>query len=176
MKTILFTLLLAFSITNINAQDLNDTNPKTFEFGIRHGYTTWDVATNDASYSTIHLSLGVFAEANISEKFGIRLETNYSRNGLLEIPLLLKYKITNKFEIFGGAELDFSFDSNNLFEDKQFGGALVLGAQYNINKKWYIDARYIHGVTDQFAVFNGVGGTPNFGKRQSFNFGVGYKF
>ncbi|WP_299110295.1 outer membrane beta-barrel protein [uncultured Winogradskyella sp.] len=157
------------------AQDSLTAKSKTFDFGIRHGYSHFNLRASEYRYDKINLYAGLFVETNISDKLGIRLETNYSHHSLLEVPLLLKYQISDKFEIYGGAELSYSFHSNtNSFNaDKEFGGALILGLQYNINSHWFIDARYKHGFTDQFAMpfdFN------HYGKSRTVSVGVGFKF
>ena len=178
MKLFIFTFLLIISITTVIAQDSNqETSSKKFNFGIKHGYSSWDIKSEYDSYSDIHLSAGLFIEKPLSEKFGLRLEVNYSRREILEIPLLLSYKLSNKFELLGGVELDYAYgdyDRTNL-QNKSTGISLVLGTQYNINSHWFVDVRYIHGLSNQFVIGNSVN-NYSFGKRRSFGFGVGYKF
>ena len=177
MKKSLFTSLILFSFISLNAQDSSTSNRTKFDFGIRHGYSNWDISTDYRSYNNLQLYAGLFVETDITKRFGIRLETNYSRRGLLEIPLLLQYKISNKFELFTGAELSYSFDNFDNYDadDREFGGALIFGVQYNINNHWFLEARYNHGITDQFSI-----GTNNdpvlFGKKRVVSVGIGYKF
>lgn len=177
MKIFLFTTLFVFSIFSLQAQDYSSSNKTKFDFGIRHGYSNWDISTDYNSYNNFQLYAGLFIETEISEHFGVRIETNYSRRGLIEAPLLLKYKISNKFELYGGAELIYSFNSYDNYNanDKEFGGAFVFGVQYNINEHWFIEARYTHSFTDQFSI-GSYGESPLFGKKRTVSFGVGYKF
>jgi len=176
MKNLLITLLIIFSIFSLNAQDTITTKKNTFDFGIRHG---WRHSTTNRGYDradNINLYVGLFVETDISERFTLRLETNHSRFGLLEVPLLLKYKISDKFELLGGGEIDYFYDNNQFFSDKkEFGGAFILGVQYNINSHWFIEARYTHGFTDQFPVFY-YNDDFVFGKKRIVSFGLGYQF
>ena len=54
--------------------------------------------------------------------------------------------------------------------------SLTLGTQYNINNHWFLEARYNYGLADEHVVDNTFIGTPYFGKKRNFSFGVGYKF
>ncbi|MBC3847806.1 porin family protein [Winogradskyella echinorum] len=177
MRKLCFTTLLICAISITAAQDSSDLNSSMFDFGIRHGYSNWDISTDYSGYNNFQLYAGLFVETNFSERLGIRLETNYSRRGLIEVPLLLKYKISDKFEFYGGTELIYSFDSYDNYnaKDKEFGGSFIFGMQYNINKHWFIEVRYNHGFTDQFSIGR-YGESPMFGKKRTISFGVGYKF
>ena len=178
-KTILLGALMLVTIIGANAQDQALKTVKKYNFGIRHGYSTWDIKAENAGYSEINLFAGLFVETEISKKFSLRLEANYSRKALLEIPLILNYKVSDKFEIFGGAEATLSldkYDDDNIYGDKSLGSSLIIGAQYNINSNWFVDARYIHGLSNQYSIFKGFENDPSFGKRRTVNFGIGYKF
>ncbi|BAO77117.1 porin family protein [Winogradskyella sp. PG-2] len=180
MKNLCFTTLLIFtiSIATATAQDSTALKKKKFDFGIRHGYSIWDVNASNSGLSDTNLYVGLFLETRLSKKLSIQLEANYSHSNLLELPVLLKYRISDKFEIYGGAQLEVSLDDNiqEAFKNKRLGTSLVLGAQYNINTHWFIDARYTHGLTNQIRVFNGFDTESIYGKKSTVNFGVGYKF
>ncbi|WP_282043507.1 porin family protein [Winogradskyella flava] len=176
---ILITTFAVFSISNLFAQDFTDVKTKAFNFGARLGTSIYTIKAPNDSRSWNGLYAGVFIEKRLSDKWGIQLESNYIGSSILQFPLLLKYKITDKLEIYGGGTLDVSLEQKNsaeVFRNKRFGASLILGAQYNINSHWFIEGRYIHGLTSQFPIFQGFDSQSIYGKKRSFNFGIGYKF
>ncbi|EDP70079.1 hypothetical protein FBALC1_11117 [Flavobacteriales bacterium ALC-1] len=180
-KIISITALVLFTMSTLIAQDSTDVKNKGFNFGVRIGYSAYSFNTNNrAPYGSGYYG-GLFFEKRLSEKWALQFETNFNYTGssTLQFPILLKYKISGKFEIFGGPQLDYSFEQTTMSiesRNKRFGASLVIGAQYNINSKWFVEARYIYGLTDQFPVYEGANPTSAFTKKNSFNFGVGYKF
>ena len=178
-KTILTAVLFISSIFYVFAQDSTNVKPKTYEFGIRLGTSIYNIESEFENPSFTGLYGGLFVQKHFSEKFSIQLEANYTGQDLLSFPVLLNYKITDKFEVYGGAELNFSLGQPNVaeeFRNKRFGASLVIGAKYNIDSKWFIEGRYSHGVSDQFPIFQGFGTESVYGKRRIFNIGIGYKF
>lgn len=181
MKTFLITLFLAFSISNIYAQDSTNVKNKTFNFGSRVGYNAYTINTSERMPYANGYYGGLFFEKRLSYKWALQLETNfnYSGSSTLQLPLLLKYRITEKFEIYGGPQLEYSFEQktiNKELRNKRLGASLVLGTQYNINSNWFVEVRYIYGLTNQFPIFQGFENASVYGKRHSFNLGLGYKF
>jgi opacity protein-like surface antigen len=177
MKNLCFTTLLICFISFATAQDSTNVDNKNFQFGLRHGYSLSDISDGYNVLSETNLYVGAFFETKLSKRLSLQLETNYSRSALLEIPLLLKYKITDKFQLYAGPQLDLSLGNNNRngFEDEDFGASLVFGLQYNMSKHWFVEARYTYGISDQF-IFNEFSTVPSFGNKQSFGVGLGYKF
>ncbi len=175
----IFTFITVFLISTFisSAQDEIITSKNKFHFGIRHGYSELNISNNYTSRGRTSVYAGLFLSKSLSEKFSLQLEANYSQSVLLDIPLLLKYKLTNKFDLFTGPQLNLSIDNGSLrgFEDEKYGSSFLLGAQYNINSHWFIDARYTYGLTDQFLI-DVYDETPHYGSKNSFNFGIGYKF
>lgn len=93
-------------------------------------------------------------------------------DSFLEIPILIKYHINDKFEIFLGPKLDLVFNKANIFPspDNPINLSLAAGIQYNISKQFFVEGRYIKGLTD-----------PRFGFSReeaidTFKWGVGFKF
>ena len=177
MKNLCFTTLLVCFISFTNAQDSTSVDNNKFNFGLRHGYSLSNISNSYNSVSETSLFIGAFFETKLSDKLSLQIETNYSRSSLLEIPLLLKYRITNKFQLYSGPQLDLSLGNNNRngFEDENFGASLIFGLQYNMSKHWFVEARYTYGISDQF-IFNEFSTIPSFGNKQSFGVGLGYKF
>ncbi|GAB5564001.1 MAG: hypothetical protein Wins2KO_10640 [Winogradskyella sp.] len=175
----LCTVLFICSVNYLNAQESTNPPKSSIDFGLRFGNSFYDIRSNGNVISDFNLYVGAFAEKSLSEKWALRIETNYSGSSVMQFPILLKYKFNNKFEIYGGPQLDFSFEQKNTLEElrnKRFGASLVFGAQYNISTKWFIEARYIYGLSNQYPIFNGSGIESTFTNKQSFNFGIGYKF
>ncbi|WP_282147953.1 outer membrane beta-barrel protein [Algibacter lectus] len=59
---------------------------------------------------------------------------------------------------------------------ESLAASLTLGTQYNINKHWFIEARYNYGLADKHVVNNNLNEAPILGNKNNFSFGVGYKF
>ncbi|WP_422104271.1 porin family protein [Winogradskyella sp.] len=181
MKNFLFSVVVLFSISNGLAQEVTEAKSKTYDFGVRIGYNNYTINSTGQNPSGHGYYGGLFLERSLSEKLALQIEINYNYSGssTLQLPLLLKYRIADKFEIFSGPQLDFSFEQKTLNEEsrnKRWGASLLFGVQYNINSHWFADMRYILGLTDQFPIFQGVNVESIYGKRRSFNIGLGYKF
>ena len=181
MKTYLFTFFAFFSILIGFAQDSTNVTKKSFDFGVRTGYNNYFIQSPGTNPNGSGYYAGLFIETSLSEKLALQVETNfnYSGSSILQLPVLFKYRINEKFEFYAGPQLDFSFEQNNLNSEsrnKRWGASLILGAQYNIDKHWFIDARYVHGLADQFPIFQGFGVDPLYSKIRTFNLGLGFKF
>lgn len=183
MKKISVIILITMNLISvINAQNNEETSPKSWDFGMRVGYINYDLRADNTNLKNGHgYYAGLFLEKHISEKWAFQLEANYNYSGFstLHLPFLAKYNLSKKFQLYAGPQLDFSFEQNSFDEDyknKRFGASIVLGVQYNIDSHWFIDARYNHGVTNQFPVFQGIDSPVDYGKKTSFNIGLGYKF
>lgn len=97
---------------------------------------------------------------------------------LLEIPLMLNYKISKTVEIDGGVSVDYNF-SNIPFDKKiSFGG--LVGLRFNISDRVSIISRYIYGITSmrdvEYTVVNPPANTTNLKSYwRTFQLGIGYK-
>ena len=72
---------------------------KSFNFGIRHGYISTTLSNESGGITDQDVYVGLFATKRLSEKISVQIEANSDFSSVLEIPLLLKYNITNKFEV-----------------------------------------------------------------------------
>ncbi|NRB82656.1 MAG: PorT family protein [Winogradskyella sp.] len=181
MKYFLIPVFIVFLSINAFAQDNDNPLDNSFTFGLRTGYNTFALSADNLTPYTSGYYGGFFFEKKLSEIWALQFETNFNYNGssTLQFPLLLKYKIAEKFQLFGGPQLSYSFEQKNIDKanrNKRFGMSLILGMQYDISKKWFVEARYTHGLTDQFSVFQGLNVDPVFAKQRSFSLGIGYKF
>ena len=137
-----------------------------------------DVPNLPVTITTIGISsfhLGVFGEINLSEKSSILTEVLYTREGsmvnlqaiafeqkvdYIKIPILYSHNIfTDNLSVHFGPQFGYlvkdyvEFDNNDgdPFTDadfKSFEFSTVLGAEYKINKKLKVGARYNLGITD----------------------------
>tara|TARA_B110000967_G_C18650508_1_gene443095 strand:- start:54 stop:665 length:612 start_codon:yes stop_codon:yes gene_type:complete len=203
MKKVLFTaVVVLLGLGNVSAQEV--------KFGAKVGLNssnfTGDLEDSDAK---IGFNLGAFAEISLSDKFIFQPELLFSTQGTsledstdseaykqtikanyLNIPLLIKYGITDKFALEFGPQLGFllsakakveeTFDGETIsieqdikdsFKSIDFG--LNFGASFDVAENIMIGARYNLGLSDitdgedseDFKVQNAV-----------FSFSVGYRF
>ncbi|WP_111707809.1 outer membrane beta-barrel protein [Lutibacter citreus] len=146
---ILVTLL---SFKPAKAQSLN-------VFGFKAGVHFVDIKDKLSDGAVTHVNkqgfyLGAFMEFRRSVNFSIQPEIYYSGNknkideniALLHIPILLKYKLGNRFEIYGGPESQFLLSVENEIINKGNFKKFILsgsvGVGILITDEISIDARY----------------------------------
>ncbi|EDP71640.1 hypothetical protein FBALC1_04112 [Flavobacteriales bacterium ALC-1] len=88
----------------------------------------------------------------------------------IQVPILLKYNISEKFHAVAGPNLAFLLDTGDGI--KSFNFALDLGVSYNISDKIALDARYDWGQTNLLE----NGDSDNYIKINNIQFGVVYRF
>ena len=153
--------------------------------------------------SKVGFHVGLYAEWAIAEKFSIQPEVLYSAQGAegkedgvdlkmnldyINIPVMFKYKATDKLSIEAGPQVGFlinskfkaesiegdaSMDAKDAFKKIDF--SIGLGAGYDITEKFNVGVRYMAGVsnileskfwgTDDYKAHNNV-----------FSLSVGYRF
>lgn len=196
-KLSLVALIAIFSLTLMQAQ----TNVKFgITGGLLNSNTDidisvlgFDVANIDAINVT-GFNIGAFADIELSEKFHIQPELTYGSAGKLAfvyLPVMMKYYVADKINIQAGPQLSFSTDlqdikdglkdidnilNTNVNLDKAFnstGVDLVFGAGYDINDKFFVQARYGLEVTNRYSgpLNNSLSVRAN-----TFTVGVGYSF
>lgn len=170
MKKTIFLITTFFIIYGASAQETETVIPFKTKFGIKGGLTfltNSNLEFNESAY------VGLFSETRISKKWSLQNEVLISPSeGFLEIPILIKYHINDKFEILLGPKLDLIVDGVNDFPRRNgnINLSLAAGVQYNISKRFFIEGRYSKGLTD-----------PRFGFDRdtaidTFKFGIGFKF
>lgn len=214
MKKILLSAVFLFSALSY-AQDV--------KFGAKVGLNISNLSGDvEDTKSLIGAHLGGFAEISISEKFAIQPELLFSMQGAkseysesdidysyseetktklnyLNIPLLAKYYVADKFALLAGpqfgilmsAKEDYEFSEtlsgttdsgSESIDAKEFYKSLALsfnlGASYSITENFFVDARYNLGLSSIAKDY-----TDEFGDSTSlkinnnvFQFSVGYKF
>ena len=183
------------------------------EFGIKGGLNianqnySGDGAPSPSSIIGFHL--GGFVDIKIAEKLYIQPELLYSTQGskfnlvvnnegtdfdtentfklaYMNIPVMFKYYVAEKFSLEAGPQIGFlvdsklevnvfgqsvSQDAKDLFESVDFG--FNLGAGYDITKKFSAGVRYNFGLTN---VMKTESGDNSKIKNSVFSLSVGYKF
>jgi opacity protein-like surface antigen len=214
MKKILFSAIL-LATGFVNAQEI--------KFGAKLGLNVSNFSGDVTdSKSLIGAQIGGFAEIAISDKFAIQPEllfsmqgakTNYSETDVdysyseasktklnyLNIPVLAKYSLSEKFSILAGPQFGILMSAKEDFDvsetisgvtdsysesvdAKDFYKTLALsfnlGATYSITENIFVDARYNLGLSSISKDF-----TDEFGdsfssdiKNNVIQFSVGYKF
>lgn len=146
------------------------------------------------------LNLGVFAELQLSDKFSVQPELNYSQLGTkiseagdsykfkfntLAVPVLAKYHIAN-FALIAGPQLSFVTSAKQTLSISGVGSetsdvkadykgtdfSLVFGAEYGFADKFVAGARYQAGLSD----INKVAEAGYKTTASAFTLSIGYKF
>lgn len=160
MKKIILSIIAVLTFGVISAQDL--------KFGARAGLDLLSAKVDGGgSVSATGFYAGGFVEFGIADKFSLQPGLNYhaaSKDGVdfnyLSIPVLAKYNVADKFNLYAGPSLFYSLESDD--EDKtRFN--LDLGASYDITENFFVDPRYSIGLTGDVKVSH-------------FLIGVGYRF
>lgn len=176
-----FCVILLLNFNLVKSQSLN-------QFGIKAGANLMEMRSklSDESVAKVNKTgfyLGAFMEFRRSLNFSIQPEINYSSTenlvgdniGLLHIPVLFKYKIGNKLELFGGPESQFLLAVNNTDikgdSYKKYILALDAGAGFLISNNLTIEARYNLAVSNYMDQGNHQNIKLNF-----IQVGLAYKF
>lgn len=172
-KIILTTAFIISTITSVFAQTYSEDDKNKTTFGVKAGIDQTFVSNADSSFDQINYYAGLFAETRLSKKSSFQFELRYStykQDHFIEVPLLLKYHITDKFRLFVGPRLDFILDDRPT-NAKNFSLAAELGLEYDISKNFFINATMSYSFENQINLDQ-----FNVGSRQNIRFGIGYKF
>lgn len=205
MKKIILTVVVVFAFSFANAQET--------KFGVKGGLNvanqnySGDDAPSPSSIIGFHI--GGFVEIKIADKFSIQPELLYSAQGskfnlevpyeggiystentfklsYINIPVMFKYYVAEKFSLEAGPQIGFlvdsklktnvigqsvSQDAKDLFESVDFG--FNLGVGYDFTKKISAGIRYNLGLTN---VMKTESGDNSEAKNSVFSLSVGYKF
>ncbi len=178
MKKTLLLLVVAFVFTNISYSQDDDLSFKSktihgFKAGLNQSYLN---TSSDNGYSGLELYGGFFAETSLSRKISFQYELMYSYTddiSFLEIPLLLKYHLNDRWSFMAGPKLD-------VIANKSIEGAIYeplsvsisLGVQYDISKRFFVEGRYGFGLSKQLITDS----NSNTFSRSTLRLGVGYRF
>jgi opacity protein-like surface antigen len=185
-KTILLTVCIIIAVCSAQAQtetetETEKTKNKKVKFGFRTGY---ELQVNDSNLdSKLNLPyFGVLTDITISEKWSLQIELNLRSanreelflNGFkqsynevyLTVPALLKYHINDNFKIYTGTQVLSASLVNDIYGLKKWNG--ILGVEYNLSEKFFIEARFRHGFEERRF-------KNNF-RNNTIGIGIGYKF
>ena len=164
----------------INGEWVDSENKKTFETLNPENNEPWAKKYSDekfVNYKTNNLAeflkkIKTF-ENIIIENFNDKIDENI---GLLHIPVLFKYRVGTRFEIYGGPESQFllsveGIDINKDKKYKKFILAATAGVGILISDEFTIDARY------NLAISNYIDFGYHTNKKLNFiQIGLAYKF
>ncbi len=159
MKNKLFILLtlIVVNVTSITAQEEETDKKNTTTFGIRGGIN----GSFSKSFFETEFYGGLFAETRLSKHWSIQNELNVSYGGSndtsLGVPIFIKYYFTDKFSVFGGPRLDVNISRGFINQvngpvnsfirlPSPVGLSAEIGGQYNITKRFFVEARYNYSI------------------------------
>ncbi|SNR33791.1 outer membrane beta-barrel protein [Lutibacter flavus] len=176
-----FFVIFLLNFNQVKSQNLN-------QFGLKAGANLMGIKDKLSDGNTTQVNktgfyIGAFMEFRKSLNLSIQAEINYSSTdnkindniGLLHIPLLIKYKLGEKFEIYGGPESQFllSVSQTDIKGDeyKKFILAADLGVGLIVSDALTLDARYNLAISN----YRDLGYRQNI-KLNFLQIGLAYKF
>ncbi|MFD0861631.1 outer membrane beta-barrel protein [Sungkyunkwania multivorans] len=185
-KRIALLLILISSITIAWAQSTT--------FGVNAGLynvtATAKLEAQDAprsSESDAGFYLGILADISLSDKVHVQPAVNYantSGDGWVQLPIMFKYYAAPKFYLQAGPQGTFSLEDGGGIVNT-FGLDLGFGLGFDIDKHFFIEARYALELTDRTPdaiAASSFGFDPSLGsfdirtKLNTLQFGLGYRF
>lgn len=162
LKILIFSLTISF----FNAIDAKS----QVHFGVKGGVNlTKGAFENTSTDLAISYHLGVLAQFDFTEKIYLQPELLFSQKGwgipkgnfnekgdmilsYLNLPVLVGFKLNKDISLLTGPELGFKLNEkrkpgsgfSDIYGNFDFG--LALGVNYQLNSRFGIDLRYIHGL------------------------------
>lgn len=179
MKKIIFLILFQFSIVFAQTQ-------KSTVYGLKGGLNNSilrgkELDGSKTGFTGYEVYGALFSDTSLSKKFNFENELLFSYTddyNFIEFPLHIKYKCSQKVNVFIGPKLDFIADNDNEnfergYRFKNFGVSTEIGTQYNLTKRFFAEVRYSKSFTKQVddLVLEIYGG-----KRNTIRLGLGIKF
>jgi len=140
MKKVLFILVVAIvGLGNVNAQGSN--------FGITAGFHNLslkiDVLGMTESESSQGFFVGVTSDFSLSDKFSLQPQLQFATSSQdgdsleqLILPIMLKYHVTEKFNLQAGPQLDYLLDDSDDLNAIGFG--LGFGAGFDFSERFLL--------------------------------------
>lgn len=160
IKKILLPIIFFLFLFNVHGQDSR--------YGMRIGANLSSISSDnipeDLDDSRIGVVVGFFAEYALTNRIGIQPELQFSSEGnkednlrinYLQLPILFKYNFNEIVNIQLGPQAGlkiWEWEDDGIMEDNfnTFNFAAVGGIGFNINDNFFIDARYIYGLTNVY--------------------------
>ena len=203
MKKVLFiAVVVLLGLGNVNAQEV--------KFGAKVGLNSSNFTGDTEGFdSKIGFNLGAYAEISLSDKLTFQPELLFSTQGAssedsfenetfkltikanyLNIPLMMKYGLTDKFALEFGPQLGFllsakgkaegTFDGQAISEEedlkdffKSIDFGLNFGASFDVAENIMIGARYNLGLSN---IMDEEDSGDDKVQNAVFSFAVGYRF
>jgi opacity protein-like surface antigen len=173
MKKVLFIAVVVFGLGKLSAQGSN--------FGITAGFHNLSLKIDGLgmteSESGQGFFVGVTSDFSLSDKLSLQPQLQFATSSQdgdsveqLILPIMLKYHVTEKFNIQAGPQLDYVLsDSEGL---NAIGFGLGFGAGYDFSEKIFVSTRYALGLS------NRLEDAPSeiSLKLNTFQIGLGYRF
>jgi len=172
-KIVCIAVMALLGFGNVNAQE--------FKYGIIAGFHNLSISASDEGITVSAdgqgIYAGVFGEYNLSENLNLHTEFQYasaSKDGestnLLVLPILVKYYVSEQFNIQAGPQLDYI--TSEVEDANDFGVGIGVGAGFDISKNFFINTRYTFGLSNRLSELpSGVSIKFNI-----FQAGLGYRF
>ena len=171
MKKLIVAMCMALFSMGTQAQEKGD-----FAVGVHAGATITEVEILKEKESLTQFGIGAFAQYNFTNHWRVELEGNYhpmkehTSDFLLGLNFHYLINVSDNFKIYPLLGYAFAFVHSETFTEKNVtiegddttdGGIQVgLGAQYNLNDKWFISADYKYqpGIFgDGHVIMGGIG-------------------
>ena len=144
-KIFLCAVITVFGLLNTNAQEI--------QFGAKAGVGFTSLKVKSQSFSVTNSEtgfyLGGFAEIGVFDVLTFRPELLYvaiEDLNQITIPLMVKYEVSEEFNVLAGPSLGFLLDVNDGF--KSFNYGIEIGAAYGIIEGLFVEARYNIGLAN----------------------------
>lgn len=159
---------------------------KSVDFGLKFG-ANYSIITG--LYEDLGVYGGFFSSVNLkNDKFSIQGELLFSNTDdiyFLELPVSLKYKLSDNFYLFSGPRFNWLInnedkytkemnDPEDVYYFKKFGFGWEIGVLHPIYKNWFLEGRFNYNFTKQ--IDNDFYGDYYSSRVNTVRIGVGYKF
>ncbi|WP_459209625.1 porin family protein [Aquimarina rhabdastrellae] len=182
-KSLLFGLItLMFGVYTIQAQG----SKYGMRIGVNASSIDSDNLTGDLDENRYGLVVGFLAEYNLSDKWSLQPELQYSAQGnkeknlrtnYLQLPIILKYNVTNTFNVHAGPQVGLKIweweDKLDAFDNSTFDFAGVVGVGVDVFENFFVDLRYALGLTNVFE--NDMPSLDIDGQSRNIQLSIGYK-
>lgn len=180
MKKLILVCMVCLIGGTVSAQGL--------DLGLKVGANFANISDATGGSSKTGFVVGAFAGAKLGDKMGIQADLLYSQQGAafkpgdidlsyVNIPVVLKYFVTESIHVHAGPQFGFKIDDNlksDIIEAESFDLAGVAGVGLDLPLGIRADARYNFGLTDIFKSSDANIKAP--GKNAVFTVSVGYSF
>jgi hypothetical protein len=199
-KVLLIVVVTLLGLGNVNAQEV--------KYGAKIGLNSSNLRGDVDFDSKIGFNIGAFAEISLSDKLIFQPELLFSTQGAkfeesgananatvsikinyLNIPLMLKYGVTDKLFLEFGPQLGFLLSGKSKYEStyggetdsgeqdikdssKSFDFGLNFGASFDVAENIMIGARYNLGLSN----INDDDGDDDTAQNAVFSLSLGYRF